>query len=268
MFESIVLGAIQGIAEWIPISSEAAIIFAKNTFFGGGFSLESLVKMALFLHLGTFFAALMYFRKEVKEILVGLFNFKNTSLENKKAITFLVISTLISGALGFLVLKTASNFEANLELGSKFINILIALLLVITAFLQIKALKQKDQSELKSISDLRPVDGIILGLAQAFAVLPGLSRSGLTVSALLMRKFNDTLSLKLSFLMSLPIVLLGNIVLNFQHLNLSTVSIAGFLSAFIFGFITISLLLKFSQKINFAYFTLFFAALVFISVFL
>jgi len=108
-------------------------------------------------------------------------------------------------------------------------------------------------------------DGIILGIAQGFAALPGLSRSGLTVSALLLRKFDNALSLRLSFLMSLPIVLAGNILLNFNELTWSKGTFWSLLFSFLFGLLTIHFLLKIAKKINFGLFVLFFGILTILS---
>jgi undecaprenyl-diphosphatase len=98
------------------------------------------------------------------------------------------------------------------------------------------------------------------------AVLPGLSRSGLTISALLLRKFDNASALKLSFLMSLPVVLGGNIVLNFKYFTFSTELLLGLIFSFIFGLLTISLLLKIARKVNFGWFVLIFGVVMIISI--
>ncbi|TGH65482.1 undecaprenyl-diphosphate phosphatase, partial [Escherichia coli] len=92
-------------------------------------------------------------------------------------------------------------------------------------------------------------DGIFLGLMQGLAALPGFSRSGFTITALLFRKFNDTTALKLSFLMSLPIILLGNIILNYDEFKIS-IELVGLLTAFIVGIVSIHVLLALARKIN------------------
>jgi undecaprenyl-diphosphatase len=89
-------------------------------------------------------------------------------------------------------------------------------------------------------------------------VLPGLSRSGLTVAALLFRKFEDTEALRLSFLMSLPIVLGGNIILNATSFELSPVAVWGVVTSFLFGLLTIHLLFRLAKKVNFAWFAVLF----------
>ena len=275
MLEQIILGIIQGITEWLPISSEGVIVLVAKNFFDEQ-ALEIIIKQALFLHLGTFLAALIYFRKDVWSLLscfTGLFcrcpncNVRTPSIndqEIQKIFKFLVIATLISGFFCFILFKIFSGFEEQLDLSTKAITLIIGLLLLITGGLQIKA----RTGQHKKASELNNKDGLLLGFMQGLSVLPGLSRSGLTISTLLLRKFDETFALKLSFLMSLPIVLGGNIILNLNCLEFSLEMLLGLIFSFVFGLITIDLLLKLAKKINFGYFILIFAALVLASVFI
>jgi len=258
MLEQIILGIVQGITEWLPVSSEGVIVLITENFLKDGITKEIAVKQALFLHLGTFLAALVYFRKDVLSLIKTMFNYKSANTETQKIFKFLFISFLISGFLGFALLKIFINLEEQLSLSAKAITLVIGLLLLITAYLQIKSSKQG----YKKPNDLKNTDSILLGLMQGLAVLPGLSRSGLTVSALLLRKFDDQDALRLSFLMSLPIVLAGNIILNFNNLIFSAELILGLIFSFIFGLLTIDMLLKIAKRINFGYFVLIFGLLV------
>lgn len=257
MLEQIILGIIQGIAEWLPVSSEGLIVLTKTNFFNDKQCIDTIIHHALFLHFGTFLAALIYFRKDVVQLVSALFRFKSQPAETQRLISFLFISTLISGVLGFSLIKILSCFTAEFTSAGKFITLVIGILLLGTAFLELKA----NKSGHKDLKDLKFIDGVILGIAQGFAALPGLSRSGLTVSTLLLRKFDKTYALKLSFLMSLPIVLAGNIILNLDYLQWGTDQLIGLAFSFIFGLGTIHLLFKLAQKINFGYFILLFAIL-------
>jgi undecaprenyl-diphosphatase len=277
MLESIILGTIQGIAEWLPVSSEGMIFLVKSNFFYNGESIKEIAGLALFLHFGTFLAALVYFRKDVwvlfKELKMllpkavrPLSERSDRSNANKKVLVFLIISTLISGVLGYglLIWVNSLGAENNVEVFTKYINLIIGVLLLITAYLLIKAKRGGERTD----ESLKISDGVILGLTQTFASLPGLSRSGLTVSALLLRKFNSESAIKLSFLMSLPIVLAGNIVLNLGEFSLSINSFLALLFSFAFGFLTINILLKVAKKINFGYFVLVFGVLMILVSFL
>ncbi|MBR9702147.1 undecaprenyl-diphosphate phosphatase [Candidatus Pacearchaeota archaeon] len=258
IIQQIILGVIQGITEWLPVSSSGFVALVMTNFFGItdlGFLLQS----ALFLHLGTFFAALIYFRSGVWDLTKSLFNYKQSERETKLILKFLIISTLISGILGLLILKGLTSFESYLDITGKTITFVVGFLLLFTGAIQVKA----KQSGLRKELHLKNKDGVLLGFAQGLASLPGISRSGITVSTLLLKKFDDTSALRLSFLMSLPIVLIANIILNIPDFGqiITVSSIYGLLAAFVFGLATIHGLMKLSRKINFGWFVLVFGGL-------
>jgi undecaprenyl-diphosphatase len=272
MFEQLILGIIQGVAEWLPVSSEGMIFLAKTHFFGEK-NVGTLIEAALFLHLGTFLAALVYFRKRIRDLLKALLNYKNATVANKNVLHFLIIATAISGVLGYGFISLVKEEADYLDFTSDAITLGIGLLLLVTAALQYKAKKvakteSSEHEHLKDHNSIRMTDGILLGAVQSLAALPGFSRSGLTVSALLLRKFDDNIALELSFLLSLPIVLGGNIVLNSDKLTGEPYAWVGLLSSFVFGLLTIDLLLRMAKKINFAHFVLFFGVLTIVAAFI
>lgn len=264
MIEHIILGIIQGIAEWLPVSSEGAIILVKTNIFHEAPNYEELIKHALFLHLGTFLAALIYYRKDVGVLCRSIVAFKSQTSETKKLFVFLFWTTLISGTIGIIMLKLLTSLADQFEATGKSITLIIGFLLIGTGILELKA----NAPGYRNISNLSLKDSIITGIAQGLASLPGFSRSGLTMSTLLLLKFDKEHALKLSFLLSLPIVLAGNIVLNADKLVLSLESLCGLLFSFVFGLLTIHLLLKLARSINFGYFMLVFGSITIVSFFI
>lgn len=262
MFEGVILGVVQGIAEWLPVSSEGMITLIETNFFGRT-GLSEIIRFALFLHLGTFFSALIYFRKDVLNILKSLVNFRKSSEEDKRILSFLIITTIIGGGAGYIILKVVEQFENSVEFSGRIITLLIGLLLLATAWLELR----RHNSLQRSAGEVRLADSIILGLVQALAVLPGLSRSGLTVSTLLLHRVDDNEALRLSFLMSLPLVLVGNILLNGEMLlsGLSGAALGSLLASFIFGLLTIHALMKLTRRINFGFFVGLFGLLMILS---
>lgn len=268
LIQQLILGIIQGITEWLPVSSSAMTTLVMTNFFKIT-DISILIHQALFLHLGTFFAALIYFRKDVRHLLKSFFSFRKKSRkprpspETRKTLRFLIITTIISGIIGLVIMKVLSNI--NLELTGKAITFAIGVLLFVTGGLQL-SIKKKG---LRRLINIENSDSILLGFSQGLAALPGISRSGITVSTLLLRKFNDTTALRLSFLMSLPIVLLGNIFLNLPDIatTFTYASLIGLLASFAFGLLTIHGLMKLSKKINFGWFVIVFAVLMLLSVF-
>lgn len=265
MIKSIVLGIIQGITEWLPVSSEGILVLSQISFFNINLEISEIIHYSLFLHLGTFFSALIYFRKDVCDIFKALFNYKNVNEETKKLLNFYIIATASTGIVGFFILRFIKSLDGNLTLTGKSLSLLIGAMLLITAYLQIK---RKTKERYKKISDLKKRDGMLLGIVQGLSVVPGLSRSGITVSTFLFRKFDDTVALELSFLMSLPVVLVGNIIFNWNYFYLTINTGIGVLISFVLGFFTIHFLLNIAKKVKFGWFVLIFGILTVASVFL
>jgi len=261
IIQQLILGLVQGITEWLPISSSAFLTLIMANFFGIT-EIGVLIQTALFFHIGTFLAALIYFRKDVYDLIKALFKFKKAKPETQEVLKFLIIATLISAAIGLAILYGLRSFTSQLEVTGKTITFFVGILLLITAGIQLRV-KTKG---LRKEREIRNKDSILLGVVQGISALPGISRSGITVSTLLLKKFDDTTALRLSFLLSLPIILLANIFLNLQDVVFSSTAIYGILAAFVFGLLTIAGLMKLSKKINFGWFVLIFAILMLVSV--
>jgi len=140
--------------------------------------------------------------------------------------------------------------------------------ILITGYLLLTSSKKRVYDNNRTIYNLTIVDSLLLGFVQGIAVLPGLSRSGLTVSSLLLRNVDDKTSLRLSFLMSLPIVLAANIFLNFKDLILIKEFYIALFFSFIFGLATIHLLMKFAEKVKFGWFVVLMALMMILAGFI
>lgn len=258
IFSLILLGAIQGLLEWLPISSQGNLSLLMIGVLN--LSLEQAMDYAVFLHTGTMLAAIFYFRKRIYNLITNLPDYDFTSgSELDKVTTFLILSTILTGILGYFLYTNlrGSSFSGEVILG------LIGLALIATGLIQ----KFSTLGGRKGLSDLSWYDGIILGLAQSLSAIPGLSRSGVTTSALLFRDYDTESALSLSFLMSIPAVLgaevgLG-VITGFSSINI-TYGILGITSSFLIGLATIHFLLKIARKVEFWKFCIFlgFVALV------
>ncbi len=261
IIQGIILGIIQGITEWLPVSSSGMLSLTMTNFFDIS-SPMVLIKIGLFLHLGTLLASIVYFRRDLIVLIKALFNYKKSSIRTKKVFNFLFVATVISGLIGIVFLKVLEEVSDNFEMSGRLITFGIAALLLLTGVMQLKIKKSGVRSE----KDLNLVDGILLGIAQGFATLPGLSRSGTTVAVLLLRKVDDTAALKLSFLMSIPIVLAGNVLLNLSSFSFSLSFLFALFASFLLGILTIHGLIKFSRRINFGWFLVVFSVVMGLSV--
>jgi undecaprenyl-diphosphatase len=238
MFDYIILGIIQGIFEWLPISSEGVVAIAGRFLVKGIDPLET----ALFLHSGTVLAVLLYFRKDWLEIL---------TLKNKVLFRFLAISTVISGIIGLVLYNSLIK---NMAAGG--------VLLLITGFgLLFTAYFHKAKRTASIGSNKLPV---VTGILQGLAVIPGFSRSGATIFGLSLGKLGPAEILKISYLMSAPVVLMMSLYLFWQNPVLILETWPALIFSFLIGFLTLDFLLRVAGRIDFFRFILLFAFLCFL----
>ncbi len=248
VFEAIILGIVQGIAEWLPISSEGMTTLVMLNIFGK--TLQDALPIAIWLHTGTLLSAMVYFRDDIKEILNEIppyLKSRETKTKKNSIITFLIIATAITGIIGLPLIIFATGMN---NFSGKLATAIIGALLIITGLLQISASKRAKKREEPVIAD-----SIITGVAQGFAALPGISRSGITVSALLLRDIEASQALRLSFLMSIPAVIAADVGIGFMGLlSFDANSVLALIFAFIFGIITIDVFIKAAKKFDFSKF--------------
>ncbi len=244
----IFIGILQGILEWLPVSSKGIEALVLVRFFDKTLS-EALV-LALWLHTGTLLAALVYYRLEILGILANLKNYIKNPAEDtqvNRLTSFIVITTFLTGLIGTPLLLFGLdkfNFAGNAAM------LLIAFFLILTGVFQWTAKKKKNTEK-----DMNLNDSIFLGIAQGFTAIPGLSRSGTTVSTLMFRGYSAREALRVSFLVSIPAVLGVEVLLGLLKTSTFEISIIpGIIASFIFGLLTIKSLVKLAEKINFSYF--------------
>ena len=193
-------------------------------------------------------------------------NWEESSEEYKKIFSFLVVVTVLTGIFGGFLLKLSFGIENIFSDTSKTITIIIGVFLILTGLLQFR----RSVAEERGVESINLVDGFFVGIIQGIATLPGFSRSGLTVAGLLLRRFKSTECLRLSFLMSLPVVFGGNIILYFFEPSASGFfkpeMVVGALVSFLVGILSIHLLIRLSKKINFGWFALGFGVLTILAV--
>jgi undecaprenyl-diphosphatase len=247
MFQNIFLGflsgLIQGVAEWLPVSSKTMLFFI---FYLCSLSPSDSYLLSLLLNGSTVIAASIYFRRELLRMLNLPNRIDDASL---KLLIFLIISTLVTGILGVLLSTLSINLLSRLHSSDALI--FIGFMLFVTALLNWWRMKIKTIK--KSINDVNVYDALIAGIAQSFSILPGVSRSGVTMLALLLRGYDVKDSLIISFLMSIPATLGGSIYAYiispkiFEFLGLTEV-LFSFSVATIISLATINMLLRLSQK--------------------
>jgi undecaprenyl-diphosphatase len=245
IFQAFILGMVQGLGEFLPISSSAHLILVPWVFRwrdpGLGFDVA--------LHLGTLAAVLVYFRHDVKLLICGFWNslFRSTrDLQNdlnQKMAWLLAVASVPGAVIGKLLEEKAETVFRN--------PFLIAVTL--TGFGLVLFLADRFGRKQKKMEAVQLWDAILIGLSQALAIIPGISRSGSTIAAGLGLGFHREDAARFSFLMSIPIIL-GAGLAHARHLgaDVGVVELSvGFHASAVFGFLSIRYLLRYVARKNF-----------------
>jgi len=245
--EALILGIIQGLTEFLPVSSSGHLELVKALFGDDSLPEESLT-FTVILHFATALSTIVVFRKEVSEIMKGLFQFKwNEELQFSLKIIASMIPAVLIGLL----------FEEQLEsfFGGEIF--FVGMMLFITAILLLFADKAESTDKEVTIWD-----SVIIGFSQAIAMLPGISRSGATISASVILGIDRVKAAKFSFLMVVPLIF-GKIAkdllsgdINFQSSEIVPIS-AGFIAAFVAGLLACNWMIALVKKSKLSYFAIY-----------
>jgi len=254
--QAIIVGIVQGVFEWLPVSSEAIITLILTQFMNTDPS--QALNASIFLHTGTMIAAFIYFRKEYLEIAeYGLKKLRDPQKtlenpdrlldeENGRLAIFLILSTMLTGVVGASIYFTG--LKAAVQNPTVFY-ILMSAALFLTGVLRLYR-----TAESRGYSEVNLSDSVFVGILQGFSIIPGISRSGTTAFGFLYRDFEARSAFHLSFLMSVPAVLAGSIGLElftsfaFQPMYLLASAVAG-----VVGYLTIDAVLKVADRAEIAW---------------
>ncbi len=247
IFQAIILGIVQGLTEYLPVSSSAHLVIIPYLF-GWSFPVDQAFVFDVLVQLGTLVAVLVYFWKDLIAILTAFFKgiaARQPFATVESRMGWLIILASIPGGLAGVLIKPVVE--------AAFSNpVAVAILLFVTAILLMVAewIGRKE----RDFSSINWLDAILIGIGQAVAIFPGISRSGATISMGLMRGLKRTDAAKFSFLMSIPIMLAAGLysALDLRDIaGLSTflpVILIGTLAAAIVGYLSIKWLLAFLNR--------------------
>jgi len=234
--EALVLGVIQGLTEWLPVSSSGHLVIAQEAL--GLTAGENLV-FDLIVHLGTIVAVCVFFRKELGRIILSMLMAKARRGETEDALRklglLLLLGTVPAGVIGLLL---AESIEDVFDLR------LVGVALMVNAVLLLVSERFGRRGARKRAS---VVDAVVIGMFQAAAIVPGISRSGSAIGGGMLRGLERETAAVFAFLLSVPTLLgafaYGMLTLDRFELALGE-SLIGFFSAFLTGVLSISYLLK------------------------
>ena len=244
LFEAIILGIIQGLTEFLPVSSSGHLELAKVILGDKSVPEESML-MTVILHGATALSTIVVFRKDILDLLKGLFSFKNN--EEFKFSLNIVISMIPAALVGLLF-----NDEIEAFFGGQVL--LVGCMLLLTAVLLIFADKAKQTDKKVGVGS-----ALVIGISQAIAILPGISRSGATISTAVMLGIDREKAARFSFLMVVPLIL-GKMAKDILDGAFDTISGSflnygiGFVAAFVTGIIACTWMIKLVKKSKLKYF--------------
>tara|TARA_B100000963_G_C22539174_1_gene631371 strand:+ start:382 stop:1140 length:759 start_codon:yes stop_codon:yes gene_type:complete len=231
MIEILILSLVQGITEFLPVSSSSHLILISEYF---EFKNQNL-SIDVSLHIGSFFAVIVFFKEEI-------FDF----VKNKKLLIKVVISSIPTLIVGFILIKyNLIEKIRNLEVIA-WTTIMFAILLYISDKFDLS--KRVD-------NDFTIKSAIIIGIFQILSLIPGVSRSGITITAARFLKFKRYDSAKISFLLSIPTLAVISIYglknsIDTGNLNFSVTNLTSIILSFIISYLTIKFFLNFLMKFS------------------
>ena len=231
MLEIFILSIIQGFTEFIPVSSSSHLIVFSDFF---DFSNQSLT-VDVSLHIGSFFAVIVYFRKDIISF-----------LQNKKFFLQIIVASIPVMLVGYILVK--------LNIIEQLRNIIVigwtTIIFGILLFISDKIIANKTLE-----NNFNYKSAIFIGFFQVLSLVPGVSRSGITISAGRFMNFNRYDSAKISFLLSIPtlaaVSIFGlNEIISSENLNFSLINLTSIFLSFIFSYITIKYFLIYLKKFS------------------
>ncbi|MFO8087680.1 MAG: undecaprenyl-diphosphate phosphatase [Bacteroidales bacterium] len=242
--EAIILGIIQGLTEFLPVSSSGHLELTK-ALFGDSVVPEESMLMTVVLHGATALSTIVVFRKDILEILQGIVRWQWNN--EMKFAAKVALSMIPAGIIGLSLEKYIEElFNGQI--------LLVGFMLIVTAILLLVADKAKTTGKQVGFKD-----SFVIGIAQAIAILPGMSRSGATISTSVMLGVDRTKAARFSFLMVVPLIL-GKMVLSLFSGEIGSSSIgavplgAGFTAAFISGVLACAWMIKLVRNAKLKYF--------------
>jgi len=249
--KSIILGIVQGLTEFLPVSSSGhLVIFQKLLKFN-----DPGVLFEIAVHIGTLVAVIIYFRKDICEIIRSIFNWGKDAPDNIKyahhLLFHLIIASVITAIIGFTFRDTFESLFEN--------TVLVGFMLIITGGVLFASDKIRNTTK----KQMSVPSSLLVGFAQSIAIIPGISRSGATITTGIFSGRTRDLATRFSFLLSIPAIL-GATLLKLKDLQSAAASgamglnfILGGIAAAIVGYFAISFLIKMIKQAKLFYFSIY-----------
>ncbi len=247
IIDAIILGIVQGLTEFLPVSSSGHLELGKAILGDNSLPKESLL-FTVVLHFATALSTIVIFRKDILDIIKGILKFEwNEDLQFLSKIVISMIPAVIVGL--FFEEQLEALFNGNI--------LLVGVMLIVTAILLFMADRAKDTNKNVTFSN-----AFVIGISQAIAMLPGISRSGATISTSVLLGNDKTKAARFSFLMVVPLIfgkiakdILGGEI-TYDSANFTTLGI-GFIAAFVAGLFACKWMIALVKQSKLTYFSIY-----------
>ena len=224
--EAIISGIVQGVTEFLPISSSGHLVILHHYF---GFK-EPQLLFDLFLHIGTLFAVVVYFWRDIIKVVTT----------QRRFLLYIIIGTIPTALIGYFLKDISESCFANIKI--------VGIMLLVTAvFLFTADWAGRRKHGTAQARRINWFEALVIGIVQGTAVIPGISRSGLTVSSAMLLNVDKTQAIRFSLLLSIPAII-GALVLKFiwagEAVKCTSYMAIGAFFAFLFGLGAIYILIK------------------------
>lgn len=249
LWEGILLGIIQGLTEFLPVSSSGHLVIAQGIM--KGFHQQG-VLFDVMLHVGTLVAVFFFLRNDVSDILKSLLpkkwhpnpgTYDEVIIKSRRKIAFLIIiGTVFTGSIGIMFKDSIHRLFESVELAAG--------MLLVTGILLFLADRVKNA--VRTEGDMDITDAVIIGVVQGIALIPGISRSGSTIAFGMFRHINGETAARFSFLLSIPAII-GATILELEYVESVApgemiIYAAGMIAAAVTGFLALKLLFFMIKK--------------------
>ncbi len=245
LWEGIILGVIQGLTEFLPVSSSGHLVIAQS--FIKGFRQPG-VLFDVMLHFGTLLAVIFFFRRDLYEIVKAIVPKQPCNVDSslisikRKTAVLIVVGTVFTCVIGFAI-------KDRVHILFESVNV-VAFMLLVTGFLLFVSDRIKNTSKFEK--DMGITDSIVIGIVQGVALVPGISRSGSTIAFGIFRKLDRETAARFSFLLSIPAVI-GAVILESRHMVFVSsgdliIYLSGTFAALLTGFLSLKILFLIIKK--------------------
>lgn len=257
--DAVILGLLQGITEFLPISSSGHLVLGEYFL---GLKVETLKSFDILVHAGSLLAIFVYFRKDIYQLILAFFSFFKKSLpatsSDRKEIFLILCASIPAAIIGLLL-------ESQIDAFFRFPKMVAAAMISVSIyfFVSEKFSKNTNDNSNNNLAKNSFLKSFIIGIAQAIAIIPGVSRSGSTISTGMLCGLSRVKAARFSFLIGVPAIAGATLITLLKNphqlldSSLLVVNLLGFFSSFIASLLSVNFLMKFLKNHSLNWFSLY-----------